>query len=291
MSMPQSENRKKAFEVYEQNNGDIPNRTIAEQLGINEKTVGGWKCKDKWDERLSGVLRKTKRSTPEEKKQGRVPKYPFQKGNKLAVGHGAPKGNKNALGNRGGHGAPKGNKQTEKHGFFAKIFPDDEETRSIIQHIQIKSPLDILWENIVIQYTAIARAQKIMHVKSQDDLTKHLKRQKESSGLHSDSWEKEWEIQYAWDKHANFLQAQSRAITTLERLIDRYEKLLLKDMETEEQQLRIETLKAQLDKIKNPNQEADITKYIEALHQTAEDVWSGEEEEDKEADGEGEADA
>lgn len=44
----------------------------------------------------------------------------FLKGNKIgignnyAVGHGAPKGNKNALGNKGGKGAPLGNKYAAK---------------------------------------------------------------------------------------------------------------------------------------------------------------------------------
>ncbi|MCG6197881.1 hypothetical protein H1215_11960, partial [Anoxybacillus sp. LAT_38] len=74
-------------------------------------------------------------------------------------GPGAPTGNKYAVGNRGG-AAPKGNSNAVTHGFFRRIFPDDEETHAVIGEIGVKSPLDILWENIVIQYTAIARAQK-----------------------------------------------------------------------------------------------------------------------------------
>lgn len=33
-------------------------------MGINEKTIGGWKCKDKWEEKFNGVLPTNKRSTP-----------------------------------------------------------------------------------------------------------------------------------------------------------------------------------------------------------------------------------
>ena len=58
-------------------------------------------------------------------------------------------------------GSP-GHQNAIKHGFFARIFPDDEETRALVGEIMEKEPLDILWENIMIQYVAIARAQKIM---------------------------------------------------------------------------------------------------------------------------------
>src|SRR5690554_4493567 len=57
----------------------------------------------------------------------------------------------------------KENKNAEKHGFFSKYLP--EETMDIIQEIKEKDPLDILWENIQIQYAAIIRSQKIMYVK------------------------------------------------------------------------------------------------------------------------------
>jgi len=151
-------------------------------------------------------------------------------------------------------GPSPGTQNNLKHGFFARIFPDDEETRAIVNEIIEKSPLDILWEQIVIQYTAIARAQKIMFVKDQDDLTKVLKRQKETSGMQSDSWEKEWELQFAWDKQAGFLKAQSTAMKTLEGLILRYEDMVeryeLKGLVVEEHRLRIEKLKADIEKAK-----------------------------------------
>ena len=57
-------------------------------------------------------------------------------------------------------GGQPNNKNAEKHGFFSKYLP--EETFSIIQDIEKKNPLDILWENIQIAYAAIVRAQQIM---------------------------------------------------------------------------------------------------------------------------------
>lgn len=48
MPKAQSENRKKAKEIFDEHDGQISNREIAGILGCSEKTVSGWKCKDKW---------------------------------------------------------------------------------------------------------------------------------------------------------------------------------------------------------------------------------------------------
>ena len=42
--------------------------------------------------------------------------------------------------------------------------------------------------------------------------------------------EERWEVQQAWDKQGNFLQAQARAQKTLEGLIKQYDELLHKKM-------------------------------------------------------------
>ncbi|MFL0198302.1 hypothetical protein ACJDU8_22455 [Clostridium sp. WILCCON 0269] len=42
----------------------------------------------------------------------------------------------------------------------------------------IKDPLDMLWENIIIQYTAIARSQRIMDVTEKSEMIKELKKSK-----------------------------------------------------------------------------------------------------------------
>ena len=177
-------------------------------------------------------------------------KNPVERGKRVCWMHGgAP-----------GAGGQKGNQNAVKHGFFAKIFPDDEETREIYEAINTKSPMDILWDQIVIQYTAIARAQKIMFVRNQEDITKHLKHVKGSNlGKVSKNGEsievineREWEFQYAWDKHASFLKAQSAAIKTIDGLILRYEDMVdrheLKGLVVEEHRLRVEKLKADVAK-------------------------------------------
>lgn len=271
MARARSPDRDKAFEMWRDSGGHMKLKDIADALGLSDTQIRKWKNQDKWDERLNSNVT-------------------IRKSNVTKRG-GAPKGNKNAVGNKGG-AAPKGNSNAVTHGFFRRIFPDDEETHAIIGEIGVKSPLDILWENIVIQYTAIARAQKIMFVRDQQDETRVLKKQKrqldsEKVGKGENQRvetfetyvEEEWEIQHAWDKHATFLQAQSRAMATLQGLIKRYEEMLVAALATEEQRLRIEKLKLEIGNLRGDTENdahAQNSGYETALNAQAADVFADE---------------
>lgn len=198
---------------------------IASQLNLPEGTVRRWKCTHKWDSERSD-----KKSERSERKRG------------------APKGNKNAV----DHGAPEQNKNAETHGLFSKYLPED--TLSIIQEMP-RSPLDILWDQIQIAYAAIVRAQQIMYVRDREDKTTSKVQHKDGESV----IEERWEVQQAWDKQANFLQAQSRAQKTLESLIRQYDELLHKNWElaTDEQKARIAQIKAQTDKLTGNNAEIE----------------------------------
>ena len=212
---------------------------IAKELGISADKVRRWKSTQKWGKE-SG---ENENDRSDSQKAIDRKKKSQKTGNKNAVGHGAPSGNKNAVGNKGGS-APIGNKNAEKYGFFSKYLP--EETFSIIQELEQKEPLDIIWENIQIAYAAIIRAQQIMYVRDRDDKT--VEKIEEKVG---DVIGEKWEVQQAWDKQANFLKAQARAQGELRSLIKQYEELLHKNLElaTEEQKTRIAYIKAQTDKI------------------------------------------
>ncbi|MDO0130438.1 hypothetical protein KLN18_04945 [Clostridioides difficile] len=154
---------------------------------------------------------------------------------------GAPFSNKNSV----GHGAPKENKNAEKFGFFSKYLP--EETQDLIQEISIKDKFDIIWEQITIQYAAIIRAQKIMYVKDKEEMIKELKKHEST-----ENGEKtEYEFQFAWDRQASFLNAQSRAMSELRSLIKQYDEMIHKDwnLATEEQKTRVEKLKCEVDNL------------------------------------------
>ncbi|HBF9811590.1 TPA: hypothetical protein KO428_003830 [Clostridioides difficile] len=168
---------------------------------------------------------------------------------------GAPFSNKNSV----GHGAPKENKNAEKFGFFSKYLP--EETRELIQEISIKDKFDILWEQITIQYAAIIRAQKIMYVKDKEEMIKELKKHEST-----ENGEKiEYEFQFAWDRQASFLNAQSRAMSELRSLIKQYDEMIHKDwnLATEEQRARVEVLKS---KINNQESKEDkLDRYFDKI--------------------------
>lgn len=234
--MPRARNpdRDKAFELFKEHNGNITNREIANILNVPERTISVWKIRDSWNEKVNCSTSKKECSTTKKKRGG-------QPGNKNAVGHGAPKENKNA----------------EKHGFFSKYLP--EETIDIIQEIKEKNPLDILWENIQIQYAAIIRAQRIMFVEDRNDKT--VEKVEERRGKIKGE---RWEVQQAWDKQATFLQAQSRAMAELRNMIKQYDELLNanKDLATEEQKLRIEKIKADIEKVKGPDNDKSIEVII-----------------------------
>ena len=71
MPKARSPERDQAYELYKNSKGLMPLREIARQLNVPEKSVSGWKCKDKWDDQMNGVLHskiKDKRSTPKSQK-------------------------------------------------------------------------------------------------------------------------------------------------------------------------------------------------------------------------------
>ncbi|ALB46228.1 phage terminase small subunit [Clostridium beijerinckii] len=239
MGKTRSPNRDKAFEIYKENNGKIGAKEIAALLEEKVVNIYAWKKNDEWDVKLNGKV-------------------------------GAPKGNKNAVGNKGG--APKGNLNNLQHGeyydptkhldkdFLKKYLPTT--TKKIIKGTVEAglNSLDILWTNIQLQFAAVVSSQKIMEVKNKNEMIKELKKIKVQSDLQKDDKgkkapvevyrEEEYEFQFAWDRQATFLTSQSKAMAELRSHIKQYEELLHKnwDLATEEQKLRVEKLKADLSK-------------------------------------------
>lgn len=171
-------------------------------------------------------------------------------------------------------GGQPSNKNAEKHGFFSKYLP--EETFSIIQDIEKKNPLDILWENIQIAYAAIVRAQQIMYVKDHEDKTIEKVEEKKSKGKLIGE---KWEVQEAWDKQATFLKAQARAQGELRSLIKQYDELLHSNYElaTEEQKARIEQIRAKTEIMSGTSEEeTEDDGFLEALKGGIKETWQEE---------------
>ncbi|MDH6595850.1 phage terminase small subunit [Bacillus aerius] len=222
MARARNPNRDKAFQLWKESDGSRLLKDIAEELGVTANTIRKWKANDKWDEEFKG-------SAPIEKRSAPI--------------RGAPKGNKNAVGNSGG--APARNQNAKTHGFYSKHMP--AEAFEIMQDIQEFSPVDLLWEQIQIQFTAIVRAQKIMFVESKDEMIKELKKKKSVVSDSADIEEEEYEFQFAWDRHATFLNAQSRAMSELRGLIKQFDNIA---HETDERRLKLEQMRLNIEKTK-----------------------------------------
>lgn len=85
MARERSPDRDKAKQIWLGSGGTMKLKDIAAALSIGDSKVPKWKALDKWDEELKGS----------------APRRGAPKGNKNAVGNssGAPAGNKRAVGN------------------------------------------------------------------------------------------------------------------------------------------------------------------------------------------------
>ncbi|MGH1287546.1 phage terminase small subunit [Bacillus toyonensis] len=257
MARQRSPDRNKAYEIFKEHNGDVTNRKIAELLStseknVSEKTVGGWKSKDGWIDKMNGVLHKNERSTPKKDTEYSKKKPGAPKGNKNAVNNrgGAKKGNRNAVGNSGGS-APLRNGNAVSHGLYRKYLPQElYDLKEELEEAINNDPLSILWESIMLQHAQIIHAQRIMFVNNKEDMTKELRKKK----LTESGFEEEWEIQFAWDKQASFLNAQSKALSTLSALIRDFDRLANID---DERRAKLEFIQVQIDKIKSTTNNDD----------------------------------
>ncbi|WP_436871284.1 phage terminase small subunit [Bacillus safensis] len=195
-------------------------KDLAEKYGVSINTIKSWKKRHGWER---------KKGAPKEKS--------------VHTKKGGQPGNKNAVGNSGG--APARNQNAKTHGFYSKHMP--AEAFEIMQDIQEFSPVDLLWEQIQIQFTAIVRAQKIMFVENKEEMIKELKKKKSVVSDSADIEEEEYEFQFAWDRHATFLNAQSRAMSELRGLIKQFDNIA---HETDERRLKLEQMRLNIEKTK-----------------------------------------
>lgn len=121
MARERSPSRDLAFELWKNSNGKLALKEIANQLNVSDSQIRKWKNVDDWEGKLNSNVNIANGNVTNENK-GNVTKKGAPKGNKNAVGHGAPKGNKNAVGNNGG--APLRNVNALKTGEYETIWLD-----------------------------------------------------------------------------------------------------------------------------------------------------------------------
>lgn len=81
---------------------------------------------------------------------------------------------------------------------------------------------EILWKVILFQYASIVRAQELMYVRDEND-TRFLAKGEGVDGEQGSTYEPH----AAWDRHASFMQAQSRAVAAFNSSLKAYQQLMV----------------------------------------------------------------
>ncbi len=250
-------------------------KALAEKHNVKEGTLKSRRSREKWSRDATSK----KDATPNEKVATNSKEMQPDKKKKTSS-----KAQKNRSGNPNPRNQfTKRNSAAVTHGFFAKYLPD--ETLEIMEQMQERTPADLIYDQIQIQYAAIIRAQQIMFVTDKDEMIKELKKEKveleitgenengetESTPTYS---EKEYEFQFAWDRQATFLNAQSRAISELRTSIRQFLELAHEEdarrLKLEQMQLNIDKTKVETEKLErevNPDNSTEdkLKDYFEAL--------------------------
>lgn len=208
-------------------------KAIAERFDVSPSTVRSWKSRYKWGtpQAMTPVKRTPKKNATQRKERNAT--QPVAKKKKNV----APK-KKNAIPNN----ARPGNTNAVTHGLFQKHLPP--EALEITEELKNASALDLIWDQILISYTAIIRAQRIMFVEDADDHSRAMTSDGETTVTYS--------VKFAADKQATFLQAQAKAQSQLQSLIRQYQRMVLEDpYATEEQEARINLILTQTQKLKS----------------------------------------
>lgn len=228
MARPRNPARDESKKIWLDSGGKAELKTIAERLGVSPNQVRKWKSTDKWAADLNGNVTKPQKER-----------------------YHSMKGNRNADGNQGNlHASPPiRNQNAMIHGLFSKYLPT--ETGEIMDAVSDRDPVDLIWDQIQLQYAAIIRAQKIMYVADADDLSHKQSAYSEGEVASGETFA----LQYAWDKQANFLAAQSRAMGTLSNLIKQFTAM------ADEKDERAKKIAVMEESIKKAKAEATIAEY------------------------------
>lgn len=227
---------------------EITFKELAEKYNIKDSTIRSRKNREKWQRNATqknATQRKnvaTKQETASLSKGGTKPRTDGVRVKKNS-------GNPNPP-----NQFPKRNQAAVKHGFYSRLIPDD--MQELFE--QLDSGIDtsdMLWDQIKLQYIAIMRAQKIMYVTDKDEMIKELSKAKydyvpdpnDDTEVKAILTEAEYEFQFAWERQAQFLTAQSRAISELRTSIKQFEEMADAN---DERRLKLKQMQLNIDKTK-----------------------------------------
>lgn len=218
-----------------------PKRELARELYLQGKKYQ--EIADEVGVSLSAVKSWATRYWRSEKLQPKKQKVATEVAEKVATKRhrGGQPGNHNATG-------PPGNQNARKHGLFARYVQPD--IKEIMEGVKEMNRMDMLMEAIEFWFAKIIKAQQVMYVENRDAMTKEIA----VEGAESTAYD----IQYAWDKQAAEIKALSRAFSEFRGLLKLYDELSKSEQATDEQNARIELLKAQVKKMNGEDKDSGI---------------------------------
>lgn len=221
----------------------MPMVEIACKLEIPEGTVRRWKHTYKWDSERSG-----KRSERSENAQG------------------APPGNKNAIGNKGGS-APKGNKNAVKTGEFEKIFFNTlaEEEKQLINILPTDKETLLLQEIKLLTIRERRMLERIEELRKFDFTV--VKRRE---GTEKDKYTGLEEHQATLGQIQSVEDALTRVQARKQKAIDSLHKFGYDDAH-----LDLEVMKVELAIMKQDSSEEDTSDdgFLDALNASTAQIW------------------
>lgn len=153
-----------------------------------------------------------------------------------------------------------------------------EEIKGIIGGLADMDMLDILYANIMIQFATILHGQTIMFVKDKNDTS--VVTTSETNGDNIQSYTNT--VEFSFNKMANFLNAQSKAMITLGNLIHEYMDQLkyCSAIEVAKHEAQLDTMKAKLKLLENQattvdDQDEKIVQLIDSIDSIAKEDNDG----------------
>ncbi|MEC0169901.1 phage terminase small subunit [Paenibacillus graminis] len=287
MARERSPERDKAKQMWLESGGTMKLKDIAAALFVGETQVRKWKSQDKWAADLNSNVTNEVKSN--------VTKRGAPKGNKNAVGNrgGAPPGNQNAKGNSGGAGGPPGNKKAVTTGEHETIWLDTltETEQQLIDQVDTDP---IIQANESLYLLTIRERRMMQRIKAlMDGLTEkersvlsELKAIKDAMTLHDEKTgiTKTVPIIKTQMVESRIEEKEFRKlddIVKLEEALTRVQDKKLKAIELkgrltdDEKRVRIERMEHELLMLRGGDKEKiQDDGFMDALHGRAAEVWS-----------------
>ncbi len=287
MARERSPERDKAKQMWLESGGAMKLKDIAAALFVGETLVRKWKSQDKWAADLNSNVTNEAKSN--------VTKRGAPKGNKNAIGNrgGAPPGNQNAKGNSGGAGGPPGNKKAVTTGEYETIWLDalDEDEQMLFDRIDtdpIKQADDAIRKLELRERRMLLRIKRLTEGLSEKErrVLRELKAVKDALTIHD---EKTGVTKTVPVIKTEMVESQVEEktyrsiddILALEEALTRVQDKKLKAIELkgrltdDEKRVRIERMEHELLMLRGGGkEEIQDDGFMDALHGRAAEVWS-----------------